>query len=61
VTVVPSPLIVYIVGGNRMIGFTKPISIRYYAKDPDVKISDSQSLDISCSWECRNLNKDTPC
>ena len=58
--VVPSPIVSYILGGNKMQSYSLPASVYNEATDPDVPpLLQGQGLDRN--WSCTNMNTGQIC
>ncbi len=44
-----------------MVGYATPLDITAEARDPDVGGLENSKKNISCIWQCRNLNYGTEC
>ena len=57
----PSKLIVYIEGGNRINGFANELVVKGYGRDPDILDELESISSLTYSWICTNLNTDQDC
>ena len=57
----PSKLISYIEGGNRISGFANYLVITGYGRDPDIPNEEESFKNLQYLWQCINLNTNEPC
>jgi hypothetical protein len=59
--ILSSELIVYVMGGNRLHGYTAPLELEGFVQDIDQDPDSVSASSISYTWECTDMKTGNPC